>query len=129
MLVAEQPSLAVCLFQCLLPCAVFCLKLTLLCLRSSPPPQHLCFLSQLCCFLSDSAVPATSLFCWAFVGLFVFFFPFNLIFLFPVLCGLWDLRSQTLDQTLAPAVEVGSPNHWTTREILNLIVFWTNLAH
>lgn len=32
----RQPSLALCLFQCLLRCAVFCLKLILLCLFLTP---------------------------------------------------------------------------------------------
>ena len=32
--------------------------------------------------------------------------------------GMWDLSSPTRDRTCAPpAVEVWSPNHWTTREV------------
>ena len=31
--------------------------------------------------------------------------------------GIADLSSLTRDQTSIPAVEVWSPNHWTTREV------------
>ena len=33
-----------------------------------------------------------------------------------MLCSIWDLSSQTRDQTLAPALEALSLKHWTTRE-------------
>ena len=34
------------------------------------------------------------------------------------MCSMWDLSSPTRDQTLTPALEVQSVNHWTTRQVL-----------
>ena len=39
-------------------------------------------------------------------------------------CSLWDVSSLTRDWTCALAVKVQSSNHWTTRELLALTVFW-----
>ena len=36
---------------------------------------------------------------------------------------MWDLSSPTQNQTCAPAVEVQSLNHWTTREVPNVLIF------
>ena len=36
--------------------------------------------------------------------------------------AMWDLSSQTMDQTCAPRMEVWNPNHWATRE------FWGGSA-
>ena len=32
-------------------------------------------------------------------------------------CGMWDLSSLSREQTVAPALEVLSLNHWTAREV------------
>ena len=45
----------------------------------------------------------------------IFFFS-----LFAVPCGLQDLSSQPGTEPGAPAVNMLSPNHWTTREFLGL---------
>ena len=44
----------------------------------------------------------------------------RLFYLAPQL-SLWNLSSLTRDQTQAPAVEVQSPKHWTTREFQRII--------
>ena len=41
-------------------------------------------------------------------------------------CGMWDLSSLTRNQTYAPAVEVQSLNHWTTREVPFVAYFIPN---
>ena len=38
-------------------------------------------------------------------------------FFLAMLCGKWDLSVPTRDESVSPAVEVRSPNRWTTREI------------
>ena len=49
--------------------------------------------------------------------------PLSLLFVFGHTTCLWDLSSQTRDQTVPPALEVRSPNHWTPREFLPLPSF------
>ena len=48
---------------------------------------------------------------------------FIMVFFLAVPRGLWDLSSRTTDRTQALAVNAPSPNHWTTREILNVFIF------
>ena len=47
------------------------------------------------------------------------FWGFFCFLLLAVPSGMQDLSSLTRDQTLAPTVEVWSPNHWTEQEIPN----------
>ena len=49
--------------------------------------------------------------------IYIIFFFFSL---FAVPCGLQDLSSQPGTEPGAPAVNMLSPNHWTTREFLGL---------
>ena len=41
--------------------------------------------------------------------------------------GMWDLSSLARDQTWAPVVEAQSLNHWTSREVSDSILWWTNV--
>ena len=48
------------------------------------------------------------------------FFTLSYLFLFFFLttpCSMWDLSSPQEMKPLLPAVEAGSLNHWTTREV------------
>ena len=37
---------------------------------------------------------------------------------------MWDLSSLTRDRTQAPALEVQSPNHWTSKEVPQFTFFY-----
>ena len=46
---------------------------------------------------------------------------FFLTFALATLCSMWDLSSLTRDWTSAPCIERQRLNHWTTREVLEII--------
>ena len=58
-------------------------------------------------------------------GLSPFFFFF--FFFLATLHSMWDLSSPTRYQTWAPALEVWSLNHWTTREVPHRLLHITYL--
>ena len=63
---------------------------------------------------------------WKFsLELFILFLLSLSLFFFlllPMPLGLRDLSSPTRDQTQAPTVKVPRPNHWTTREVQELVI-------
>ena len=48
---------------------------------------------------------------------------YHLFFFLAALRGMWDLSSLGIEP-MPPAVEAGSLNHWTAREVPDLPLFW-----
>ena len=111
----KQPSLALCLFHCLLRCAVFCLKLILLCLFLTHPLSLFAFVPTPQFSLRSSCyshIPVLLNFSW-----FGFFWGGGRLGVegFTVQHGGIFIARPRIEP-MPSTVEVWSPNQCTTRE-------------